>query len=50
LEGFESGRAGLADYIIRQKAMAAGCQYILTLDKKAGEEEGFLHLESGKAS
>jgi len=43
LRAFESGTADLADYIAREAAIAAGAQALVTFDRAAHREPGFLH-------
>lgn len=39
---YRSGRADFADYLIGERASAAGCQTVATFDKKLLREDGFL--------
>lgn len=42
LARYESGIAGFADYLIRERASAAGCDEVATFDRKLLAEEGFV--------
>ena len=41
LRGFEGGRSGFADYLIREQARSAGCDTVHTFDRKLLREDGF---------
>ncbi len=41
LEAYASGRADFADYVIREDAVAAGCDSVATFDKALLKEAGF---------
>jgi predicted nucleic-acid-binding protein len=41
LGAFRTGRGDFADYVIRERARAAGCAIIATFDKQLWAEEGF---------
>jgi predicted nucleic-acid-binding protein len=41
LERYRHGRAGYADYLIGELALAAGCNETLTFDRKLKATEGF---------
>lgn len=38
---FQRGRADLSDYLIREHADAAGCETVVTFDRKALKEDGY---------
>ncbi len=42
LDAFEQGPGGLADYVIRELAFAAGCTAVATFDKALLEQPGFV--------
>lgn len=42
LEAYEGGRGDLADYVIRETALAYGCESIATFDKALTKEAGFI--------
>ena len=42
LEAYGSGRAGFADYLIREDARENGCSAVATFDKDLLKESGFL--------
>lgn len=41
VDAFAAGRADLADYLIREDAIAAGCTSVATFDRHLLREEGF---------
>lgn len=41
LKAFASGRGDLADYLIREHTLAAGCDRVVTFDKALLEDAGF---------
>ena len=41
LAAFASGRGDFADYLIRERAKAAGCATVLTFDRDLWKEKGF---------
>ncbi len=44
LADFESGKGDFADYVIRESAVAAGCESVATFDKALQREPGFVAL------
>ena len=42
LERYARGAAGFADYLIAERAAAAGCEGVATFDRKLLREEGFI--------
>ncbi len=42
LASYGRGRGDFADYIIRERAHAAGCKQVATFDKKLLKEDGFI--------
>lgn len=42
LERYAAGGADFADYLVGEKASAAGCQYVATFDRKLLREPGFM--------
>jgi len=44
LRSFESGPADFADYLIGEISLAAGCDDVVTFDRKLGGAEGFTLL------
>lgn len=41
LDAYETGRGDFADYLIREHATTAGCDSVLTFDKRILAEHGF---------
>ena len=41
LQAFAAGRGDFADYLIRERAEAAGCSAVLTFDRVLQKEQGF---------
>ena len=41
LAAFRAGRGDFADYVIRERALSAGCSSIATFDKRLWSEQGF---------
>jgi predicted nucleic-acid-binding protein len=41
VDAFATGRGDLADYLIREEALAAGCSSVATFDRDLVREEGF---------
>jgi predicted nucleic-acid-binding protein len=41
LTAFESGRGDFADYVIRERGLAAGCAEVATFDRVLQKEPGF---------
>jgi predicted nucleic-acid-binding protein len=41
LEAYRAGKGDFADYVIRERALAAGCATLATFDKQLWAEEGF---------
>ena len=41
LSAYRTGRGDLADYLIRETAIAAGCESVVTFDKALLQEPGF---------
>ena len=41
LEAYAAGKGDFADYVIREDAVAAGCESVVTFDKALLKEEGF---------
>lgn len=41
LAGFKSGRGNFADYVIREHALEAGCDAVVTFDRALLREPGF---------
>lgn len=41
LAAFRSGKGDFADYVIRERALAAGCASLATFDKRLWAERGF---------
>lgn len=41
LDAFRSGKGDFADYLIRERARAAGCEAVATFDKALLKETGF---------
>jgi predicted nucleic-acid-binding protein len=42
LVAYTGGQGDFADYVIRERARAAGCDHVATFDKKLLREEGFV--------
>jgi predicted nucleic-acid-binding protein len=42
LDAFERGRGDIADYVIRETALAHGCEAVATFDKALLKEPGFV--------
>lgn len=41
LEAYRAGRGDFADYLIRERARAAGCDHVVTFDRELLREDGF---------
>jgi len=41
LDAFRAGRGDFADYVIRERAMSAGCSSVATFEKRLWAESGF---------
>ncbi|MBI2893006.1 MAG: hypothetical protein HYY06_05605 [Deltaproteobacteria bacterium] len=42
LAAFHDGRGDFADYVLRERSSAAGCDRVATFDKTLSKEEGFV--------
>lgn len=40
-KSYETGKADFTDYMIQERSAGAGCQHLVTFDKKAAKEKGF---------